>query len=150
MSVSKKRMESNDGVERFTVCLPSALFHDFERISEQRGFASRSQAIAELVSRAVGEHRVKHSNAVMTGVLTLVYEHRKRDVQNKLTDLQHKYLKEIITVQVVHLERGHSLQVLLMQGPAKRLKKISDELITCKGVTQGKLELSSTILPQIY
>ena len=138
------------GVERFTVSLPRKLFSQFERMIRTRGFANRSQAVTDLVSKAVSEHNTKITNSVMTGVLTLIYEHRRKDIQNRLTDIQHKYLKEIISIQVVHLEKDHSLQVLLMQGPGKRLKTISDELITCKGVKQGKLELSATIIPQLY
>ncbi|MEM9444904.1 MAG: nickel-responsive transcriptional regulator NikR [Verrucomicrobiota bacterium] len=138
------------GVQRFTVSLPRKLFTQFERMIHSKGFSNRSQAVTDLVSKAVSEHQTKISNTVMTGVLTVIYEHRKRDLQNRLTQLQHKYLKEIISIQLIHLENDHSLQVLLMQGPGKRLKMISDEFITCKGVKQGKLELSATIIPQLY
>jgi CopG family nickel-responsive transcriptional regulator len=50
----------------------------------------------------------------------------------------------------VHLENLHSLEVLLVQGPGARLKKIADELIACKGVKHGNLNVTSTVLPPIY
>jgi CopG family nickel-responsive transcriptional regulator len=40
--------------------------------------------------------------------------------------------------------------VMLVQGPASRLKIIADKLITCKGVRSGKLTISSAILPPIH
>jgi CopG family nickel-responsive transcriptional regulator len=39
---------------------------------------------------------------------------------------------------------------LLVQGPGFRLKRIADELITCKGVKHGYLNVTSTKLPPIY
>ena len=42
------------------------------------------------------------------------------------------------------------MHVILLQGPATRLKLIADELITCKGVRSGKLTISSAILPPIH
>ena len=52
--------------------------------------------------------------------------------------------------QHVHLENHHSLEVILAQAPGLRLKRIADELIACKGVKHGYLNVTSTILPPIY
>ena len=57
--------------------------------------------------------------------------------------IQHKWLKEVISTQRVHLENHHSLEVLLVQGPGVRLKAIASELIVCKGVKHGCLNVSS-------
>ena len=48
------------------------------------------------------------------------------------------------------LEDNHTMEVILVQGPASRLKSIADELITCKGVRSGKLTISSALIPPIH
>ena len=82
--------------------------------------------------------------------LCVEQKERKTGLQSRLMKIQHKYLKEIISSQHVHLENHHSLEVILAQAPGVRLKQISDELIACKGVKHGYLNVTSTILPPIY
>jgi hypothetical protein len=61
-----------------------------------------------------------------------------------------KLIAEVISKQHVLLEDNHMMEVILVQGPASRLKAIADELITCKGVRSGKLTISSALIPPIH
>ena len=47
----------------------------------------------------------------------------------------------------VHLEHNHYLEVLLVQGQADELRKLTDELVTCRGVKNGKLNLTAARHP---
>jgi CopG family nickel-responsive transcriptional regulator len=49
----------------------------------------------------------------------------------------------------VHLEHHHYLEVLLVQGPARDLRKLSDTLGGCKGVKQARLQLTATAMPPL-
>ncbi|WP_455198809.1 hypothetical protein, partial [Kaarinaea lacus] len=73
-----------------------------------------------------------------------------RGLQKKLTDLQHKYIDEIISSLNVNLVDAQTLGVVLVQGPAKKLKKIADKMITCKGVSTGQLLMSAAIMPPLH
>ena len=42
------------------------------------------------------------------------------------------------------------MEVLLVQGPVETLSRITDQMLTCKGVSSGKLVLSNKILPQVH
>jgi CopG family nickel-responsive transcriptional regulator len=66
-----------------------------------------------------------------------------------LTDIQHRHIAEVISSLHVNLERHHTMEVILVQGQADKLKAIADELITCKGVKTGKLQLSTAVLPPL-
>jgi CopG family transcriptional regulator, nickel-responsive regulator len=148
----KGRVEKSrrDRVCRFSISLPESLFIQLNQMVEARGFESRSQAIAELIGQSIVEYREEMGNEVMAGTITLVYDHLKKDLERKLREIQYRYAKEIISSQHVHLENHHSLEVLLVQGPADRLKTIADELVTCKGVKHGKLNITSTLLPPLH
>lgn len=49
----------------------------------------------------------------------------------------------------VHLEHHHDMAVLFVQGPAEQLQALADELVTVRGVRQGKLSLIATALPPL-
>lgn len=135
---------------RFSVSLPHGVARDLDQIVEGRGFANRSQAVASMVQDQMLAFRGELGDEVVMGIVTFIFEHRRRNLQSELTDIQHKYLKEIISIQLVHLEHDLTLQILLVQGPAKLLRVIADEMITLKGVSQGNLQLSAAVLPPLH
>ena len=103
-----------------------------------------------MISEQLVSHQQELGKGVMAGTITLIYDHAKAGLAARLLSIQHKWLKEVISSQRVHLENHHSLEVLLVQGPGYRLKQIAAELIACKGVKHGYLTVTSTILPPIH
>jgi CopG family nickel-responsive transcriptional regulator len=135
---------------RLSISLPARLFDELDTMVAARGFASRSEAISKMISEQLVQYAQQLGRKIMAGTITLIYDHGKPGLQSRLMKIQHKFLREIISSQHVHLENHHSLEVLLVQGPGYRLKRIADELITCKGVKHGNLNVTSTVLPPIY
>jgi CopG family transcriptional regulator, nickel-responsive regulator len=135
---------------RISISLPSTLYDELDAMVAARGYASRSEAISKMISEQLVQHQQQLGRQIMAGTITLIYDHAKSGLQGRLMRIQHRYLKEIISSQHVHLEQQHSLEVLLVQGPGFRLKRIANELITCRGVKHGYLNVTSTILPPIY
>lgn len=117
---------------------------------EERGYASRSEAISKMISEQLVQHAQQFGKDILAATITLIYDHSKPGLQSRLIKIQHQYLKEIITSQHVHLENNHSMEVILAQAPGERLKQIADQLIACKGVKHGHLNVTSTLLPPIY
>ncbi|MDB6174501.1 MAG: nickel-responsive transcriptional regulator NikR [Chthoniobacteraceae bacterium] len=146
MSSTQKKSTAS----RISISLPAPLCDQLDAMVVARGHASRSEAISKMISEQLVEHQQQLGRQVMAGTITLIFDHSKSGLQSRLMKIQHKFLKEIISSQHVHLENHHSLEVLLVQGPGIRLKRIADELITCKGVKHGYLNVTSTILPPIY
>ncbi len=145
---SKRKRKAT--ASRITISLPTALFDELDAMVDARGYASRSEAISKMISGQLVQHQQQLGRQIMAGTITLIYDHAKNGLQSRLMKIQHQYLKEIISSQHVHLEHHHSLEVLLVQGPGYRLKRIADALITCRGVKHGYLNVTSTILPPIY
>jgi CopG family nickel-responsive transcriptional regulator len=135
---------------RFSISLPLDVARDLDQIVEGRGFANRSQAVASMVQDQMLSYRSELGDEVMMGLITFIFEHRRRGLHAELTDVQHKYLKEIISIQLVHLEHDLTLQIILVQGPAHLLRDIADDMITRKGVRQGNLQLSAAVLPPLH
>jgi CopG family transcriptional regulator, nickel-responsive regulator len=135
---------------RITVSLAPSLSRQLDRMVTARGFANRSQAVAKMLAEQIAEHQQEFGTRVMAATVSLIYNHRRAGVDGRLTRIQHRHLKEVISIQRVHLAHHHTLEVVLLQAPGDRLKEIADELIACKGVKSGRLYVCSEILPPIY
>ncbi len=136
-------------VARFSVSLPAELLDQLDEMVHRRGFQSRSQAIAGLARDGLVEFQSEHGTRSMAGTINLVYDYRKRNLQTTLSAIQHKYYLLIVSSMHVHLEQHQYLEVLLVQGPPGQVRRLADELITCKGVRHGKLQLTAVGIPPL-
>lgn len=136
---------------RLSMSLPGELFRQLDVMVEERGLPSRSQLIAELIRHALAEHEaLTRPDETLAGTLTLVYRGDRGRVRHQLAQTQADYLKEVISSQHVFLEDDQSLEVLLVQGPAVRLKELCDALRRVRGVQQLQLVTTTALLPPLY
>ena len=141
---------NNDGLRRMTVSMPEHTFQAFERLVSERGFDSRSQAVAEMIHQHAALHLGEIGTAVMAGTLTVVYDESKSTLLRDLSRIFREHIAEVISSQHVLLEDEHVLEVILMQGPARTLRDITNKLVTCKGVKTAHLTLTPHLLPPIH
>jgi len=124
-------------ITRFGVSIDGDLLAEFDRLIERKGYTSRSEAIRDLIRESLVRERWEMGSAPAVGTVTLVYDHDTRDLDNRLTDLQHDHFREIVSALHVHLDERNCLEVLVLRGRAAVLKKIADRLIGTRGVKHG-------------
>lgn len=147
----KKKPEKNAGlVSRISISLQPDLLDELDRMVASRGYSSRSQAIGEMVNYQLVEHKRKLGNDVMAGTLTLLYNRATRGLQERIADLQYQCIDEVISSLHVHLTEDKMLEVVLLQGPAKKLQLIADEMIALRGVITGRLQLLAAAIPPLH
>ncbi|WP_448585107.1 CopG family ribbon-helix-helix protein [Thermaurantiacus sp.] len=136
---------------RLSVSLPPSLFQRLDAMVRERALPSRSQLLAELIRHALADHAgLTRPEATLAGTITIVYSGRSGRVRQQLANTQAAFLKEIISSQHVFLEEDKSLEVLLVQGPAVRLRQLCDELRAIRGVEQLQLFTTSALLPPLH
>lgn len=141
---------ANALVARMSVSLPEDLLTAFDLMVAARGFASRSQAIGEMLHQSLQEHRREVGREVMVGTITLFYDNSVAGLQKRLADLQAENIDEVISSLHVHLMGNKTLEVILVQGPPPELQRISDEMITLRGVISGRMQMIAAIIPQLH
>jgi CopG family nickel-responsive transcriptional regulator len=141
---------SSNLVARMSVSLPEELLAALDGMVETRGFASRSQAIGDMLHQSLQEHRRELGRDVMVGTITLFYDNTVTGLQKKLADLQSENIDEVISSLHVHLMGNQTLEVILVQGPPPELQRIADEMITLRGVLSGRMHLIAAIIPQLH
>ncbi|SNB44808.1 nickel-responsive transcriptional regulator NikR [Geobacter sp. DSM 9736] len=129
---------------RFGISIDAKLLQNFDRLIQQKGYATRSEALRDLIRASLIEGKREDDEEQMVGTVTLVYNHHVRDLSDKLTEHQHAYHHQIISALHVHLDAHNCLEVLVVRGKAREIKKIADELIGVKGVKHGKLVMTAT------
>ncbi len=130
---------------RFGVSMEKKLLSRFDHLIESIGYTTRSEAIRDIVRDRLVEQIVHDGNAEIFGVLTLVYDHHKRELEDRLTDFQHHHFKNIISTTHVHVDHNNCLEVVILRGRARILKIITEHLLSLKGVKHAKLVLTSTL-----
>jgi len=128
---------------RFGVSLEEELLKNFDRHIRKKEYQNRSEAIRDLI-RAEFVKKEWLDNKEVAGTVTLIYNHHKRELVNKLTDIQHNVQKIIISTQHIHLDHDNCLEIIALKGAPKEVQKLADTLKSVKGVKHGTLSMSST------
>ena len=129
---------------RFGISLDDKLLDQFDKLCAKRGSPNRSEAIRDLIRATLVEDRSEEEKSVVAGTLTLVFDHHKSDLAQRLTEEQHEFHDLIITTLHVHLDHDNCLEVLVLKGEARRLQALANRLLTIKGVKTGQLVISTT------
>lgn len=129
---------------RFSISMNADLLQKFDEAIEERMYTNRSKAIRDLIRDFIVESEWEKSEKEVIGSLTLIYDHRTRGIVDRLTDIQHKKYSKIISNMHVHLDERNCMEVLAIKGLPDEVRKISDSLISSKGVKHGKLVMTST------
>jgi CopG family nickel-responsive transcriptional regulator len=136
-------MRKSTGLVRFGVSMEKGLLEEFDSLAHAKGYENRSEAIRDMVRDLLIEKKLGAENTEGVGTLTLVYNHHQRELEEKLTDYQHDHLESVVSTVHVHLSQHLCLEVLILRGKTREIRKIADGLIATKGVQHGKLVLTT-------
>lgn len=130
---------------RFGVSMEDRLLTRFDRFVTARGYATRSEALRDLVRDTLVREDVEGGETAVFGALTFVYDHHARELDRRLTALQHDHHERIVATTHVHIDHDHCLEVVILRGPAREVRSFADRLLSIKGVLHGKLTLTAPV-----
>lgn len=136
MTAGKPRMT------RFGISIEAELIGRFDRHIKRRGYRNRSEAVRDLVRQQLLELELERGGE-MAGVITVVYDHHKPRLVERLLELQHGSAVEIVASQHVHLDHHHCLETIIARGPAARIEELHGSIAALKGVGQCLLSRTS-------
>lgn len=114
------------------------LLERFDRVIARKGYATRSEAIRDMVRNSLAEESLADDQAEAVATISMVYNHHVRDLTAKLTECQHRSLDLIVSTLHIHLDEDNCLEVLIVRGPYRRVRELAEQLISVKGVRHGK------------
>lgn len=128
---------------RFGVSLPRDLIENFDALIKERTYTNRSEALRDLIRQELVK-REWLDNKEIVGAITLVYNHHKRELINKILDIQHSFQENIISTQHIHLDHDNCFEIIAVKGKPKEAIKLTDILKSTKGIKHAGLSMSST------
>lgn len=128
---------------RFSISLEKTLLQKFDQRLKERNYKNRSEVIRDLIRESLIEKEWAQ-NEIVAGTITLVYDHHKRGLVQKLTALQHSFRCMIISTQHIHLDHDNCLEVIIAHGEAHSLIQLTDKLKSIKGIKYGNLAMATS------
>ncbi len=75
----------------------------------------------------------------IAGTVTLLYYLDKPGLLNHIVKAQHKFENIVLSSMHIHLAENKCMEIIAVRGKAGDVKRLSQELMTKKGVKQLKL-----------
>jgi len=130
-------------IVRFSVSLEDDLLEQFDRYCSGERFATRSEAVRQLIREKLTTRAWESESADAVGTLTLVYDHHRAQLGERLMNLQHDNTELIVSTLHTHLSHDLCLEVIVLRGPAGKLRDIASHLRGMRGIHKGELVMAS-------
>lgn len=130
-------------IVRFSVSLESDLLEEFEKsFLQKEGFSTRSDAIRQLLREKLKEEAWANDSGDVAASLTLVFDHHRSRLSEKMIDIQHEHGHCVVSTMHVHLTHDLCMELIALRGPAKDLQRLASKLGGLKGIHQAQLVIA--------
>lgn len=133
-------------MQRVTVSLDEDVAGAFDVLSQEQGYRSRSEAVRDLVRRAVDDRRLQLQQShggLCVANLSYVFDHHTRSLSRRLTALQHDHHELVISTTHVHLDHDTCLESTILKGPIADVRSLADGVQAERGVRFAAVNLIS-------
>ena len=130
-------------IVRFSVSLENDLVDKFDRKIKAERCPTRSKAVGDLIRESLVRNEWQEGKEVV-GAIVLVYDHHKRDILQRLTDVQHDCHDAIISTQHVHLDHDNCMEIVAVRGKSADIEAIHKRLKAVKGLKHVSLAAGTT------
>lgn len=138
------RATMKDKLIRFGVSIERELLAKFDKKIKKEGYTNRSEAIRDRIRKDLIDLKSLDPNSKSIGTLTMIYDHHTGNLTNKLLDLQHDHTSEILSTTHIHINHNNCLEVLILEGKTKNIRKLSDNIKALKGIKHGELVITES------
>ncbi len=137
-------MDVKEKVVRFSISLPEELLETLDKYIE-KGYASRSELIRDLIREKIVSEKWEASEEEVIGVLSIIYNHHTSDLSEKMIQIQHNNLINILCNLHIHVNKEDCLEVIVMKGLAKEIERINIEISGIRGIKFSDLTRIASI-----
>lgn len=131
-------------MERITMSIDERLAQAFDRLCVQRGYASRSEALRDLMRSAVEQQRQADGvRAHCVASLSYVYNPRERGLAARIAQAQHDHHDLVVSALRVVLDHTNCLETVVLKGPVATVRAFAQTAQAERGVRHGQLNLVS-------
>jgi len=137
MARTRKTPEGGDLV-RFGVAIPKGLLKQFDAKLAEAKYASRSEALRDLVRAHLAEESWTGSRGEQTIVLPLVVDVRRPELIRKLGELRREAGEQMLTALQMRLNAREELQIWVLRGGGHTLRERVERIVGLRGLVMAK------------
>ena len=127
-------MYSEKNVERISFTVPSDFLQEFDKLSEELGYKSRSQAISDAMRMFFAKKKQEDKEIIIDGFIIIAYNHHQRNILEELTHLEHHSEIAIKSSMHIHVSVENCSEVIAVSGKLENVKDFANQLQSIKGI----------------
>ena len=128
-------------IKRLSVSIKNSLLKDFDSFIKRKKYPTRSKAVEDIIREELKrDSLIKGKKG--TGAIVIVYDHHKRELVSRLTDIQHDFHGMVICNQHIHLDHHNCMEVIVVKGNHDQMQALTNKLKAAKGVKYGSLNIA--------
>ena len=128
-------------MQRFTITIEEDLLRTVDAIVARRGYASRSEAVRDLIREAATRDTALAGDPPCVAVLGYVYDHETRALAQRLTRAAHDHHDLGVAAMHVHLDHDTCLEVSVLRGKTSAVRELADGMTAQRGVRHASLHV---------
>jgi CopG family nickel-responsive transcriptional regulator len=127
-----------------SISLTAELLKELDEFMNMKGYSSRSEAIRDAVRDILSEYELsRFERGKVTSTITVISEHEKHDVDERLTRLRHEHDQIISGNMHIHLGKTYCLEIFITEGQVEEVLNFIGRIRAIRGIQQVKY----TIVP---
>lgn len=123
---------------RLSLSLEDTLLDKLSALVQDGGYENRSEYIRDLIRDEIARKQWSSGGEVI-GTLTLIYNHHRRGLTEKLVDLQHHCHCRVLASTHVHLSHEICAEMIMMKGRGGEIEELANAMKRLKGVLKAEL-----------
>jgi CopG family nickel-responsive transcriptional regulator len=132
-------------IERIGVSLEKELLSTFDKLIAKQSYQSRSEAIRDLMRQQLSTERLSNPEAKAVAAVCIVYDHHATRLAEKLIDLQHSHILQVLSSLHIHLDEHDCLEIIVLRGRVGQINRMGESILSMKGVKLGRVNLLATV-----
>jgi CopG family nickel-responsive transcriptional regulator len=120
---------------RVSLSIEQELLEQFDQMIEKHGLGNRSEAMRDLIRKGLKDEYL-HTGQII-GTVTLLYDHHKRLLSQKLSNTGHVHHHFIMSSMHIHLNDHFCLETIVLKGDSKTVHELANHMMGLVGVIHG-------------
>jgi len=128
-------------MERITITIDDDLLRTVDALMQRRGYASRSEAVRDMIRDAAARDAVAEGKTLCMAVLGYVFEYEMRGLAHRLSRALHEHHDLVVTAMRVPIDHANALEVSVLKGPLTAVRALADAMTVERGVRHASLHV---------
>ncbi|HWA79130.1 MAG TPA: nickel-responsive transcriptional regulator NikR [Acetobacteraceae bacterium] len=128
-------------MERVTITIDDELLQMVDALMQRRGYASRSEAVRDMIRAAAARETVTQGKTLCMAVLAYIFDYETRGLAQILSRALHDHHDLVVSTVRVPIDHESALEVSVLEGKLADVRALADAITVERGVRHASLHV---------